>query len=80
MGAAAHRRLITGYSGSTHYTPRVTDLTERAVVSRVPGLIDEKLKVLTRREPLTVAPGTSLQSCLDLIRDAGHRRRVDRLN
>jgi CBS domain-containing protein len=49
----------------------VTDLTERAVVSRVPGLIDEKLKVLTRREPLTVAPGTSLAACLDVIHDAG---------
>ena len=49
----------------------MTDLTERAVVSRVPGLIDEKLKVLTRREPLTVAPGTPLQTCLDLIRGAG---------
>jgi CBS domain-containing protein len=49
----------------------VTDLTERAVVSRVPGLIDEKLKVLTRREPLTVPPGTSLQACLERIRDTG---------
>lgn len=49
----------------------MTELTERAVVSRVPGLIDEKLKVLTRREPLTVAPGTSLQACLDLIRRTG---------
>jgi len=49
----------------------VTELTERAVASRVPGLIDEKLKSLTRREPLTVAPGTSLQACLDLIRATG---------
>ena len=49
----------------------MTDLTERAVASRVPGLIDEKLKVLTRREPLTVAPGTPLQQCLDRIREAG---------
>ena len=49
----------------------MTDLTERAVVSRVPGLIDEKLKVLTRREPLTVPPGTSLQACLERIRDTG---------
>jgi CBS domain-containing protein len=49
----------------------VTELTERAVASRVPGLIDEKLKVLTRRDPLTVAPGTSLQACLELIRGAG---------
>jgi CBS domain-containing protein len=53
------------------YTFRVTDLTERAVASRVPGLVDEKLKVLTRREPLTVAPGTPLKECLELIRQAG---------
>jgi CBS domain-containing protein len=50
---------------------RVTELTERAVASRVPGLIDEKLKGLTRREPLTVGPGTSLQACLDQIRETG---------
>lgn len=49
----------------------MTELTEREVVSRVPGLIDEKLKVLSRREPLTVRPGTSLRSCLDLIRETG---------
>ena len=49
----------------------MTDLTERAVASRVPGLIDEKLKSLTIRDPLTVAPGTSLQACLELIREAG---------
>jgi CBS domain-containing protein len=49
----------------------VTELTERAVVSRVPSLIDEKLKVLSRREPLSVRPGTSLQACLDLIRQTG---------
>ena len=49
----------------------MTELTERAVASRVPGLIDEKLKVLSRREPLTVSPGTSLRSCLDLIHETG---------
>jgi CBS domain-containing protein len=49
----------------------VTELTERAVASRVPGVIDEKLKVLPRRDPLTVAPGASLQACLERIREAG---------
>jgi len=49
----------------------VTELTERAVVSRVPGLIDEKLKLLSRRDPLTVRPGTSLRDCLALIRQTG---------
>jgi CBS domain-containing protein len=49
----------------------VTEISERAVASRVPGLIDEKLKQLTVRDPLTVEPGTSLQACLDLIRTTG---------
>jgi len=49
----------------------VTEITERAVASRVPGLIDEKLKSLTRRAPLTVGPGTSLEVCLDQVRQAG---------
>jgi CBS domain-containing protein len=55
----------------TDYTLSVTELTERAVASRVPGLLDEKLKSLTRREPLSVRPGTSLQACLDLVRGTG---------
>lgn len=49
----------------------MTEISERAVASRVPGLIDEKLKQLTVRDPLTVEPGTSLQACLDLIRTTG---------
>lgn len=39
--------------------------------SRVPNLIDEKLKSVSRREPLTVRPGTSLADCLALIRETG---------
>jgi CBS domain-containing protein len=49
----------------------VTELTERAVASRVPSLADEKLKMLNPRDPLTVRPGTTLQACLDLIHKAG---------
>jgi CBS domain-containing protein len=49
----------------------VTELSERAVASRVPSLLDEKLKALTRREPLSVRPGTSLKACLELIRQTG---------
>lgn len=49
----------------------MTDLTERSIVSRVPSLLDEKLKALGRREPLTVRPGTSLADCLALIRETG---------
>ena len=61
----------SGYEIRIDYTFHVTELTERAVVSRVPGLIDEKLKVLSRRDPLAVRPGTSLHACLDLIREGG---------
>ncbi|HEX3241798.1 MAG TPA: CBS domain-containing protein [Solirubrobacterales bacterium] len=49
----------------------MTELSERAVASRVPSLLDEKLKALTRREPLSVRPGTSLKACLELIRQTG---------
>jgi len=49
----------------------VADLTERDVTSRVPNLVDEKLKTLSRREPLAVRPGTSLGDCLALIRETG---------
>lgn len=49
----------------------MTELTERAVASRVPSLADEKLKMLNPRDPLTVRPGTTLQACLDLIHSAG---------
>ncbi|HYN69948.1 MAG TPA: CBS domain-containing protein [Candidatus Eisenbacteria bacterium] len=49
----------------------MTELTERAVASRVPSLADEKLKMLNPRDPLTVRPGTSLQACLDLIQRTG---------
>jgi len=49
----------------------VTELTERAVASRVPSLADEKLRVLARRDPLTVRPGTSLEECIARIRETG---------
>jgi len=49
----------------------VTELTERAVASRVPSLADERLKVLSRRDPLTVRPGTELGACLALIQRTG---------
>jgi len=49
----------------------VTELTERAVASRVPSLADEKLRVLARRDPLTVRPGTSLAECIARIRETG---------
>ena len=49
----------------------MTDLTERAVATRVPSLVDESLKVLSRREPVTVSPGTSLAECLRSIQRTG---------
>ena len=47
------------------------DLTEGAVAARVPSLVDERLQVIGRREPVTVAPGTSLADCLAAIRRTG---------
>lgn len=49
----------------------MTDLSERAVARRVPSLTDERLRVLSRRQPVTVLPGTSLAACLEAIRRTG---------
>ena len=49
----------------------MTELSEGAVAARVPSLVDERLQVLARREPVTVAPGTSLADCLAAIRHGG---------
>jgi CBS domain-containing protein len=49
----------------------VTDLTEGAVARRVPMLTDERLRVLSRRQPVTVSPGTSLAECLRAIQRTG---------
>ena len=49
----------------------MTDLTEREVARRVPSLTDERLRVLSRRRPVTVKPGTSLADCLRAIQRTG---------
>lgn len=49
----------------------MSDLSERAVATRVPSLADEKLKVLSRRDPVSVRPGTSLAECLRAIQQTG---------
>ncbi len=49
----------------------MSELTERAVTARVPSVADERLKVLSRREPVTVEPGTSLADCIAAIRRTG---------
>jgi CBS domain-containing protein len=49
----------------------VTDLSESAVARRVPALTDERLRVLSRRQPVTVLPATSLAECLRAIQRSG---------
>jgi CBS domain-containing protein len=49
----------------------VSELSERAVATRVPSLADEKLKVLSRRDPVTVRPGTSLAESVAAIQRSG---------
>ena len=49
----------------------MTDLTERAVARRVPILTDERLRVLSRRQPVTLPPGTTLADCLRAIQRSG---------
>ena len=54
-----------------HYTSSVTDLTEGAVARRLPSLTDERLRVLSRRQPVQVPPGTSLADCVKAIQRTG---------
>jgi CBS domain-containing protein len=49
----------------------VAELTEREVATRVPSLVDERLKVVSRREPVTVRPGTTLAECVRAIQRTG---------
>jgi CBS domain-containing protein len=49
----------------------MAQLTERAVASRVPTILDQPLKLVGRRDPVAVRPGTTLADCLDAIRAAG---------
>ena len=49
----------------------MSELSDRAVATRVPSLADEKLKVLSRRDPVTVRPGTSLADCVAAIQRSG---------
>jgi CBS domain-containing protein len=49
----------------------VSELTERAVTERVPSVADERLRVLSRREPVTVDPGTSLAACIAAMQLTG---------
>ncbi len=49
----------------------MTELTERAVVARVPDLVSQPLMVVGRREPVTVLPGTTIGECLRSIQRTG---------
>lgn len=49
----------------------MTDLTEAAVARRLPSLTDERLRVLSRRQPVQVPPGTSLADCVKAIQRTG---------
>jgi CBS domain-containing protein len=55
----------------THYTASVSDITESAVARRVPSLTEERLRVLSRRQPVTVLPGTTLAECVRAIQRTG---------
>ncbi|HSK94737.1 MAG TPA: CBS domain-containing protein [Candidatus Angelobacter sp.] len=46
-------------------------LSESAVIRQMPSLTEEPLSVLSRRDPLSVPPGTSLAACLQLIQGSG---------
>ena len=65
-----HRRFL-GQNARPTTLAAVSELTERAVTARVPSVADERLKVLSRREPVTVEPGTSLADCIAAIRRTG---------
>jgi CBS domain-containing protein len=49
----------------------VSEITEVAVTRRVPSIADERLRVLSRRQPVTVPPGTSLADCVRAIQRTG---------
>jgi CBS domain-containing protein len=49
----------------------MSEITEAAVARRVPSLTEERLRVLTRRQPVTVTPGTTLAECIRAIQRTG---------
>jgi CBS domain-containing protein len=49
----------------------ISEITEGAVVARVPSIVDERLVVVSRRDPVTVRPGTSLAECVEAIQRTG---------
>ena len=71
VGASSQVEAVGLPSGDTPYTWPVTDLSEAAVARRVPSITEERLRVLSRRQPVTVPPGTSLAECVRAIQRTG---------
>ena len=57
----------------------MTELTERAVLARVPSLVDERLQVVGRREPVTVRLDDSLLDAAGIL-DARIMRSLDAIH
>jgi len=49
----------------------VAEITERAVVARVPALASQPLMTVGRRLPVSVPPGTTIGTCLRAIQSTG---------
>lgn len=49
----------------------MADLVAHAAPPRVPALAAQPLSVVARREPVAVAPGTSIAACIDAIQRTG---------
>ena len=49
----------------------MTESTEATVARRVPSITEERLRLLSRRQPVTVEPGTSLADCVRAIQRTG---------
>lgn len=49
----------------------MTELSEQAVATRVPSLVDERLTTISRRDPVTVAAGTTLRASIEAIQRTG---------
>jgi len=49
----------------------VTELARAGIAQRTSTLADRMIRVLTRRDPVAVRPGTSLAECLALIQRGG---------
>lgn len=45
----------------------MNELTEATLVRRAPAVAEARLRVLSRRQPVTVLPGTSLAECIRAI-------------